>query len=317
MLTVDINTSRSMTDAFVPGIRILSVTALAFTLSLFTAEVIGADVRKQRETTYTVTKVDSIAALLPQSIAKSGQISVVGTGDQPPLEYIDERGEVQGLRRELFDEAAKVLGVKLKYTHGTFDSLIPGLKARRYDVLLALNDFKERQAQVDFVDYIDSGVGIMGRTGKGEGLKALTDACGLTVAYQKGTPTSKLEAASKNCVAAGKKALTITAYPEFTTCILAVKSARADLAYGNTNALYYNASKEPSVFQVYFEDPLGPQGAVFAKDNAQLRDAFQAAFTHLQKIGVYDKVVDSYGMTKLRLKEFTINAGPALKDLGF
>ena len=60
-----------------------------------------------------------------------------------------------------------------------FDGIIGGLEAGRYDLgLTSMIDKKERQAKVDFVDYLSSGIAFMVAKGNPKGLKEQMDLCG-------------------------------------------------------------------------------------------------------------------------------------------
>jgi polar amino acid transport system substrate-binding protein len=51
-----------------------------------------------------------------------------------------------------------VMGLKVKVVNATFDSIIPGLAAGKYDLgASSFTDTKMREKQVDFVDYFTAG----------------------------------------------------------------------------------------------------------------------------------------------------------------
>jgi len=45
----------------------------------------------------------------------------------PPVQYIDEKGNLQGMRIELGNEIAKRLGLEMYWVNVRFDAHIPGL----------------------------------------------------------------------------------------------------------------------------------------------------------------------------------------------
>ena len=50
------------------------------------------------------------------------------------------------------------MGLKVKVVNATFDSIIPGLAAGKYDMgASSFTDTKEREKTVDFVDYFTAG----------------------------------------------------------------------------------------------------------------------------------------------------------------
>ena len=44
---------------------------------------------------------------------------------------------------------------------GTFDAMIPGIEAKRFEVIGSINDFKERQKTIDFIDYLKTGTAVL------------------------------------------------------------------------------------------------------------------------------------------------------------
>ncbi|NED09095.1 transporter substrate-binding domain-containing protein, partial [Streptomyces sp. SID6648] len=85
----------------------------------------------------------------------------------------------------------KQLGVKFEFENGTFDTLITGLRSKRYDIAMsAMTDTKDRQEGidadtgkkvgqgVDFVDYFTAGVSIYTKKGDDRGVKTWSDLCG-------------------------------------------------------------------------------------------------------------------------------------------
>jgi len=106
----------------------------------------------------TASKVDELAALVPQEIATKGTINLGVNVDIAPLKFIDDSGAVTGFSVDQFRLASDVLGLKVNVEQGSFDSLIPGLESGRYDALASLADTVERQRSVRFVDFLRAGV---------------------------------------------------------------------------------------------------------------------------------------------------------------
>ena len=104
------------------------------------------------------------------------------------MEYFDtDNKTVIGFDADLGKALGEVLGVEFKFQNTNFDGIIGGLKAGRYDLsLTSMIDKKERQAEVDFVDYLSSGVTFMVLKGNPEGLTEQLDLCGKAVGGREG-----------------------------------------------------------------------------------------------------------------------------------
>ena len=129
----------------------------------------------------------AIADMLPADIKSSGVVRVASGVSFPPMEYFDtDNKTVLGFDADLGKALGEVLGVEFKFSNTNFDGIIGGLSAGRYDLsLTSMIDKKERQAEVDFVDYLNSGVTFMVAKGNPEGLTEQLDLCGRTVAVEK------------------------------------------------------------------------------------------------------------------------------------
>jgi len=106
----------------------------------------------------------------------------------PPLEYRDAQGNMIGFDIELGNEICKRMAVKCEYVQSSFDGLIPGLVARKFDgVLSSLSVTEARLKQIDFSDKLSNpATRLVARLNSGieptpVGLK------GKTVGYQQGT----------------------------------------------------------------------------------------------------------------------------------
>lgn len=64
--------------------------------------------------------------------------------------------------------------------------MIPGMEAGRFDVIGSINDFKERQEAIDFIDYLKTCTAILVFADHPEEELTPEDLCGLTVGYGAG-----------------------------------------------------------------------------------------------------------------------------------
>ncbi|MFC9063404.1 transporter substrate-binding domain-containing protein, partial [Streptomyces sp. NPDC057074] len=135
-----------------------------------------------------------LADKLPQSIRDKGTVKVGSDIAYAPVEFKDDSGKTVGIDPDLADALGKQLGVKFEFENGTFDTLITGLRSKRYDIAMsAMTDTKDRQEGidsdtgkkvgqgVDFVDYFTAGVSIYTKKGDDQGIKTWSDLCGKTL----------------------------------------------------------------------------------------------------------------------------------------
>src|SRR4029453_11294193 len=130
----------------------------------------------------------------------------------------------------------QVMGVKLKVVNATFNTIIPGLSAGKYDLgMSSFTDTKARQKVVDFVTYFSAGTSFYTKAQGGPTVNGLADLWGLKVAVEKGTTQqADRPAQSKKCTAAGKKPVTVSVFPDQNGATLAISSGRAQVGMADS-----------------------------------------------------------------------------------
>jgi polar amino acid transport system substrate-binding protein len=101
--------------------------------------------------------VGLLALLVLPSLVGQGQkesnntISFAGSGGYPPFNYLTETGEVAGFDVDVAQEIADRMGKELTYVTTSWDGIVEGLRAKRYDGILgSMGITEERQKVVDF-----------------------------------------------------------------------------------------------------------------------------------------------------------------------
>jgi polar amino acid transport system substrate-binding protein len=191
--------------------------------------------------------------------------------------------------------------------------LITSLQSGRIDMTMAgMNDTKERQQQIDFVDYFSSGITIMVQKGNPEGITGPDALCGKNVAVVQGTSHQTFAAAqSEKCVQAGKPAVTVTATDSDTQNQNQLRTGRVAAILNDLPSAAYisRTAGDGNTFEVVPGPPIegGPYGIGFAKTNAGLRDAVNEALGELMSDGTYLQILQSWGVEQGALKESAIN----------
>ena len=71
----------------------------------------------------------------------------------PPLEYVDENGEITGFEVDLIKEMSKVSGVEMKYINTAWDTIFAGLANGQYNAVASgVTVTEERKKTIDFSD---------------------------------------------------------------------------------------------------------------------------------------------------------------------
>ncbi|WP_371795752.1 ABC transporter substrate-binding protein [Streptomyces sp. NBC_01718] len=272
------------------------------------------------------TSAAPLADKLPQAIRDKGVIKVGSDIAYPPVEFKDSSGKVVGIDPDIADALGKQLGVKFEFENGTFDTLITGLRAKRYDLAMsAMTDTKDRQngvdpetgkkvgEGVDFVDYFTAGVSIYTRKGDDQGVGTWADLCGKKIVVQRGTVSedlAKLE--NTKCVKAKKGKIATEAFDNDQQAQTRLRSGGADAGVSDFPVAAYAAktSGGGNDFRIVGDQvEAAPYGIAVAKGNTQLREAIQAALDAVIKNGEYKKIVAKWRVEAGAVTEAKINGG--------
>ncbi|NGO43425.1 ABC transporter substrate-binding protein [Streptomyces ureilyticus] len=304
--------------------RIAAVGAIAVAGALLLTGC--GDQTKSDDSDTAETSAAPLADKLPKAIRDKGVIKVGSDINYAPVEFRDDSGKTVGIDPDVAAALGKQLGVKFEFQNGTFDALIGGLAAKRYDVAMsAMTDTKDRQegvdsetgkkvgAGVDFVDYFTAGVSLYTNKGDDQGIKTWDDLCGKTMAVQRNTFSHDLaKDQAKKCTDDGKKALKIEDFATNPEAETRMRSKGADVVSADFPIAAYstkNAGGGKHFEIVGDQVEAGPYGIAVAKDNTELRDALQAAVNAIIKNGEYEKIVKKWGVEDGAVTESKINGG--------
>ena len=200
------------------------------------------------------------------------------------------------------------LGLTTKYNIAKFDNIIPSITGGKYDVgLSSFFDTKERQQQVDMIDYYTAG--IQWATLAGETVNP-DDACGLKVAVQNGTTQAldDVPAKSQACVDAGKPAIEMLGYDTQDEATAALTLGRADAMTADSPVIQYAVKESDGklelsgdVYSVFL------YGMPIQKDRGTLAEALQASLQSMRDDGTYPDILSKWGVEDGAIDAIDIN----------
>jgi len=247
----------------------------------------------------TAAKDPAIAAQVPSAIKSKGTLSVASDATYPPNEFLNPgQKTVMGMDADLAHALATVMGLKADVKNATFDSIIPGLAAGKYDLgMSSFTDTKEREKTVDFVTYFNAGTSFYGKAQGAPTINTLADLCGHKVAAEKGTTqATDAQAQSKKCTKGGKPAVTVQVYPDQNGANLAISSGRAEVGMADSPVAAYIVKKSSGQFKVLGQ-PYGtaPYGIAIPKKSG-LQKPVLAAMKKLIAGGQYKAILSKWGI---------------------
>jgi polar amino acid transport system substrate-binding protein len=301
--------------------RISRIAAIAATLLAAAAVVAGCGSSNSNTTSAPAstgastsggsTGVDKkVASEVPAAVKSKGTLTVAADATYAPNEFIGPDGHtVQGMDADLAQALAKVMGLKAKVVNATFDSIIPGLAAHKYDLgMSSFTDTKEREKTVDFVTYFSAGTSFYEKASGGPPITDLSSLCGVTVAVEKGTTQqADSTAQSKKCTKAGKKPVKVLTFPDQNGANLAITSGRAQVGMADSPVADYQVKKSGGQFKVVGK-PYGtaPYGIALPKD-LKLNQAVLDALKVLMSNGQYKAILTKWGIADGAISNPQIN----------
>ncbi|MFD9910705.1 ABC transporter substrate-binding protein [Streptomyces sp. NPDC059063] len=265
-----------------------------------------------------------LSDLLPSDIRNKGVIKVGSDIAYPPVEFKDKDGKTVGIDPDIADAMGKQLGVEFQFDNGTFDTLLGGLRSKRYHLAMsAMTDTKNRQegideetgkkvgTGVDFIDYFTAGVSIYTKKGETQGIKSWSDLCGKKVVVQRGTVSHDMaKAEAKKCK--GGKKIAIESFDNDQQAQTRLRSGGADAGSSDFPVAAYavKTSGGGKDFELVGEQvEAAPYGIAVSKNNPKLRDAIKAALDAIIANGQYEKIIKKWGVEDGAVKKAKINGG--------
>ena len=290
----------------IPSLAGLTVLALVVVL----AAGCGGSSKKASSTTTSATTTttggtistpatDSTVAAQVPSKFKSKTLVVAADATYAPNEFIGSNGKtVEGMDPDLGKALAAVMGIKVKVVNTSFDGIIPGLAAGKFDVgMSSFTDTKERQKTVDFVTYFQAGTSFYVKASGGPTINSLADLCGHSVGVERGTTQADdATAQSGKCKSAGKSGVKVAVYPDQNAANLAISSGRQQVGMADSPVAAYIGKQSNGQFKLtgksYNTAPYGiaiPKGSGLAKP-------FLSALKVLMSDGTYKAILTKWGI---------------------
>jgi polar amino acid transport system substrate-binding protein len=210
---------------------------------------------------------------------------------------------------DLAQALAGVMGLKAKVVNATFDSIIPGLAAHKYDLgMSSFTDTKDREKTVNFVTYFSAGTSFYEKASGGPAITDLSSLCGTTVAVEKGTTQqADSTAQSKKCTSAGKKPVKVLTFTDQNGANLAITSGRAQVGMADSPVADYQVKKSSGQFKLVGK-PYGtaPYGIAMPKD-VKLQQPVLDALKVLMSNGQYMSILKKWGIESGAISNPQIN----------
>lgn len=241
---------------------------------------------------------------------KQGGTLYIGFANEAPYAYRAPNGDIQGVVYDVGKAVFESIGVKeFDGVIVKFGSLIPGLTAKRFDVVVAGMAVRpDRCKQVAFSEPdMMFGDTLLVPVGNPKGIHSFDDV------IQKGAKLAVLQggAASKDVRTIGVPNAQITEFPDFSEIIGALKAKRVDATMMTVTAAAKTVSEDggksfemakPFKTMILNGKPnVHFSGYGFRKEDSDLVDAFNTAFVKFRGSPAHIAILKKYGLSENEL----------------
>ena len=249
--------------------------------------------------------------IAPPNLIKAGTLIMSINPTLPPLQYVDDKGELKGMWVELATECCKRLGLAPEYIRTEFATMIPGLAAKRWDMInTGIFWTEERSKLMYMLPYEQAAISFLAAKGNPLGIKSIDDLAGRKISVELGgIEERRTREVAKIILDKGLKPATVLTFNNFAESFQALRAGQADAATSIDATAMYHQSRGDFTRAI---SGVFPQTACFAFANKTLALAVVDALNSTKKDGFYDKLLDKYGVLKMEGPTFAISGpGPA------
>jgi len=262
----------------------------------------------RNQSAYTV-KITSVAMLLMSMLPltvnaasleelKAQGFARIAIANEPPWTEVKTNGEVGGAAPDLARAVLSKLGVEeIVASISEYGAMIPGLKAKRFDMVSAGLFIKpERCAAVAFSqpDLCDA-ESFMIKKGNPMGLKSFADVAssGARIGVVGGGTEEKL------AVSAGVKQANIVVVPDPQSGAKLLQNGRIDVyalpVLSISDLLKKTDDPGLEMFAPVENTPIFCAGVAFRKEDSALRDAYDQVLAQMKSSGEFADIIEPYG----------------------
>jgi polar amino acid transport system substrate-binding protein len=211
---------------------------------------------------------------------------LVGVDDTyPPMEYVDENGDLVGFDVEFAKALAAEMGVDIKFVSTGWDGIFANLAAKQYDVIISsVSMTEERMETMAFsTPYLSNGQVIVANPDMVDTINTPEDLDGLIVGVQAETTADN---AAVKLLDEGTVSFDLKDFDDMTVCLAAMEAGQIDCIVADYVVAIEAASKNPEVFVItsalLTNEPIA---VAMNKDNEELIEAVNKAIATLQDNG--------------------------------
>ncbi len=228
---------------------------------------------------------------LDQIIQKRGTVRIGLGYATPPMNFLNDQGEMDGFDADLARGLAEKMALKAEIVRVNDKTRITSLVSGETDMVLAnMNHTMSRDEHIDFSDtYLYDGKRILAAKGK---YRELKDFVGKRIAVSQGSNAQ--QAVTKTLKALGDPAPKVLSFQNNAECFLALKMGKVD-GYTNDSVILAGVSGgDPAFEAVGTVYSLTYYGVGVPENQSDWRDRVNTALRTMLVDGSYQRIYDKW-----------------------
>lgn len=229
-------------------------------------------------------------------LVKPGTLTLSTNPTLPPMQFVDSAGQLKGMRVELGAEIARRLCLTPEHVKVEFAAMIPGLAARRWDMINTGMFYTAERAKImQLVRYENQAISVSVPRGNPRNIRRIEDLAGLQVGVEQGGFEFQRTRDIANEIAGkGLPAMTVRPFDNFAVSFQALRVGQLEAAVSiDSTAKEYDDRGEftRAVSGLY------PTPIAFGFRSKPLAEAVAATLTAMQAEGALPALLDRYGVS--------------------
>ena len=232
------------------------------------------------------------------SLVEPGKLQLAINPTLPPQQFVDEKGELQGLNVELGRELGERICVPVEFVRMDFPAMVPALRGGRFDGIdTGMFWTEERSRLMYMVPFAQQAIGVFGMASSNLQMKSFDDLAGRVAAIEIGTyQERKAKEANEDLAKRGLKPLDLRTFSTATEATAALRAGQVEVVIIVEDAA--RAIAKQRGMQLLLTGYGGTDITFGFRDRA-VAEAAAAAFKDIRADGTYDALFDKFGLAKL------------------
>ncbi|GAA5236273.1 transporter substrate-binding domain-containing protein [Verticiella sediminum] len=233
-----------------------------------------------------------------EDLVQPGKLTMVTNPTLPPQQFVDEKGELQGLNIELGRAVAQKLCLEPVYIRMDRPPMVPALQAGRFDMINTGLFWTEDRAKIMYmVPYGQQAMSIFTTPNSPLTITRFEDLAGRVVGIESGTyQEAQARHFNDEMTKNGLKTIDFRTFTNASETMAALRAGQLEAAINaDETALAY---QDLGVAKVHLQGLYGTD-VTLALRNRAAAEAVAGALDEIKADGFYDTVFDKFRMTRL------------------